>query len=376
MAGLGDSIPMRWQAKVVRGLFALPRPVRRLLAGKPVWLDGQQLDLDAQLLLKLQKLSGTELLNSTSAARARASLDASRELVSGEPIQPVDARDLLIPSPEGDIRARLYRPARLPEGSPLLIYFHGGGFAIGSVDSHDNLCRFLAKHSGVRVLSVDYRLAPEAPFPAAVEDCLTAFKWAVAEADSLGIDPKMIALGGDSAGGNLAIVTAQQATSGARPIFVLAFYPTVDATADTASRKLFGEGFFLTGKAMDWFMEQYAPDPDTRTDPRMSPLLAGDLSGLPPMYLATAGFDPLRDEGEQFAQRVAEAGVPVVLRRHEGLIHGYASMTGIGQGFRDAVFEAAGALRTGLAIGRNGRPRRKSVDPAELHDYPVGNWLT
>ena len=186
----------------------------------------------------------------------------------------------------------------------------------------------------------------------------------------------MIALGGDSAGANLAIVTAAQITSGTRPIFLLAFYPTVDATSRLPSRAMFGDEFLLTADDMDWFLGHYAPDVDSRTDPRMSPLLAEDLGGLPPMYLATAGFDPLRDEGELFAKRVAEAGVPVVLRRHESLIHAYASMLGIGQGFRDAVFEAAGALRAGLAIGRNGRPRRKVVDPAELHDYPAGNWLT
>ncbi|MFI9381129.1 alpha/beta hydrolase [Kutzneria sp. NPDC052558] len=372
MASLAQSVPLHWQAKMLRALFALPTPVRRLLAGTPVRLDGQLLDVDAQLLLKMQKMTGTEL-HGTSVRQARASIRGGRELVGGPTIEPVTTKDLLLPN---DIPARLYRPGELPDGSPLLVFFHGGGFVIGDIDSHDQLCRFLARNAGVRVLSVGYRLAPEDPFPAAVEDCLTAFKWAAAEATALGADPKLIALGGDSAGGNLAVVTALQVASGsARPVFLLLLYPTVDATTRRRSRELFAEGFFLTDAGMDWFMERYVPDPDVRPDPRVSPLLAEDLSGLPPTYLATAGFDPLRDEGELFARRVAEAGVPVVLRRHEGLIHGFASMTGLGHGFKEATLEAASALRTGLAIGRNGRPRRKAVNAEELNGYPVGSWL-
>ncbi|WP_345033884.1 alpha/beta hydrolase, partial [Kutzneria kofuensis] len=159
-------------------------------------------------------------------------------------------------------------PGDLPEGSPLLVFFHGGGFAIGDIDSHDHLCRFLARNAGVRVLSVGYRLAPEDPFPAAVDDCVTAFKWAAAEATSLGADPKLIALGGDSAGGNLAAVTALQVGTGnPRPVFLLLLYPTVDATTRRRSRELFGYGYFLTDTGMDWFMERYVPDPETRSDP-------------------------------------------------------------------------------------------------------------
>jgi acetyl esterase len=358
---------------LLQALFALPAPARRLIAGRPVRIDGQTLDLDAQLLLKMQRLSGVEL-HGASVAQARAAIGNGRELVGGASIEPVTTKDLLLP---GDIPARLYRPGDLPEGSPMLVFFHGGGFVIGDIDSHDGLCRFLARNAGVRVLSVGYRLAPENPFPAAVDDCVAAFKWAVAEASALGADPKLIALGGDSAGGNLSIVTALQVASGnARPVFLLLLYPTVDATTRRRSRELFGDGYFLTDAGMDWFMERYVPDPQTRPDPRVSPLLAEDLSGLPPTYLATAGFDPLRDEGELFARRVAEAGVPIVLRRHEGLFHGFASMTGLGHSFKEATLEAASALRTGLAISRNGRPRRKAVKPDELNGYPVGGWLT
>ena len=358
---------------MLQAVFALPTPVRRLLAGAPVRLDGQTLDLDAQLLLKIQRLSGLEL-HGDNVRQARASIGNGRELVGGPVIEPVTTKDLLLPN---DIPARLYRPGELPEGSPMLVFFHGGGFVIGDIDSHDQLCRFLARNAGVRVLSVGYRLAPEDPFPAAVDDCLTAFKWAAAEATSLGADPKLIALGGDSAGGNLAAVTALQVAGGnPRPVFLLLLYPTVDATVRRRSRELFANGFFLTDAGMDWFMERYVPDPAIRTDPRVSPLLAEDLSGLPPTYIATAGYDPLRDEGELFARRIAEAGVPVVLRRHEGLFHGFASMTGLGHSFKEATLEAASALRTGLAIGRNGRPRRKSVNADELNGYPVGEWLS
>jgi acetyl esterase len=351
MSELAHSIPPGVLAAGLRMVFALPRPLRALLAGRPVVLDGQRLDPDAQLLLRLQRAAGLQL-GGGSVDHARASLRVGCALVAGPALHRVRTRDLRIPSDTGGIPARLYTPDGLAEGSPLLVFYHGGGWVVGDLDSHDAPCRRLAQDAGVRVLSVDYRLAPEHPFPAAVEDAATAYRYAVAEAAALGVDPTRIALGGDSAGGNLAAVTAHQAARNGEPApaFLLLLYPGVDGTVRRRSRELFRDGFYLADDTMDWFADHYQPDRDQRADPRFSILLADDLSLLPPTYLATAGFDPLRDEGEAFAAKLADAGVPVVLRRHEGLFHGFANILGLPGPFREALAEAVGALRTGLAL--------------------------
>jgi acetyl esterase len=349
------SVPLqiRVQAVFAQLLYALPEPVRRAIAGKPVQLDGQELALDAQLLLRLQQFSGAGLVGDT-VESSRRGLDGARHLVSGKPFEPVGTRELTIPGDGGDIPATLYTPAGLPEPSGLLVFFHGGGWVIGTRSSHDNTARFLAQRAGVRVLSVEYRLAPEHVFPAAADDAVAAFGFAHAKAAELGADPDRIAVGGDSAGGNLAAVAAQVATraDGPAPAFQLLFYPGVDASERRRSRELFGEGFFLTDEHMTWFLDHYAPQGVDRTDPRLSPLLAEDLSGLPPAYIATAGFDPLRDEGEAYAARLQEAGVPVALNRESDLIHGFVNFLGVGRRFREATAEAAGALRLGLSPGR------------------------
>ncbi|MFI9008894.1 alpha/beta hydrolase [Actinosynnema sp. NPDC053489] len=344
MSKLAESIPPGALAAVLRFVFGLPAPLRRLVAGRPVTVDGQRLHPEAQLLLRLQRLSGEDWRTTTPAAN-RLALARSSALVGGRAIDGVAVRSLSLDGVPG----RFYEPTGLAEGSPLLVFYHGGGWVSGDLDSHDNLCRYLAVEGGVRVLSADYRLAPEHPFPAAADDARTAFEYAVAHAGELRADPRRIALGGDSAGGNLAAVTALHA-GGVKPVFLLLFYPAVDASARRRSRELFGRGFFLTDEKMDWFLDHYAPSPETHTDPRLSVLLAEDLSGLPPTYLATAGYDPLRDEGEAFAEKLAAQGVPVVLRRHEGLFHGYANILGVGGVFREAVAEAVGSLRTGLAL--------------------------
>lgn len=343
---------IRIQAAAMKAIYALPRPIRRLIAGKQIERDGQQLALDVQVLLRMQQLSGTSLVHSSlDVERSRAGLDVSRHLVSGPPIQPVAARDVMIPADHGDLPARLYTPQGLAPGSPMLVFYHGGGFVLGTRDSHDNTARFLAKQAGVRVLSVEYRLAPEHPFPAAQEDALTAFDFAHAKASDLGADPDRIAVGGDSAGGNLAAVTALVTTrrGGPAPAFQLLLYPTTDGTTRRRSRELFADGFFLTDEHMDWFIDKYAPEGVDRSNPLLSPLLAEDHSGLPPAFVVTAGFDPLRDEGEAYAAKLAEAGVPVGLSRQEDLIHGFVNFLGIGTRFREATAEAAGALRMGLS---------------------------
>ena len=343
--------PIRVQAAASQLTFWLPRPLRRALAGPPVRIDGQDLALDAQLLLRLQKLARAELVRG-SVEKSRVMLDLGRHLVSGKPIEPVSVRELMVPTPDGDVPATLYTPAGLPEKSGLLVFYHGGGWVVGTRDSHDNAVRFLAQHAGVRVLSIEYRLAPEFPFPAATEDALAAFEYAVAKAADLGADPARVAVGGDSAGGNLAAVTAQQAVrnGGPVPAFQLLIYPATDFAERYRSQDLFAEDLFLTDENMKWFEGHYVPKGTDLTDPRLSPLRAKDLSGLPPALIVTAGFDPLRDEGEAYAQKLQEAGVEVALRRHDDLIHGFINFTGIGTRFREALAEMAGGLRQGLSI--------------------------
>jgi acetyl esterase len=251
----------------------------------------------------------------------------------------------------GSLGARLYVPFAEEGPLPLLVYLHGGGWVVCDLDTHDNACRFLAREAGVLVLSVDYRLAPEHPFPAAVDDALTAFRHAAGHASELGADPRAIA------GGNLAVVVSRLAVAdgGPAPRFCLSFYPVTDLSRKHRSYQLFSDGFVLTEAQMDWYRQNYLADDAAALDPRASPLLAEDLDqlapGLPPTYVATAGFDPLRDEGEEYARRLREAGVPVALRRHPGIVHGFVNSVGSTSFGRAAMREAAGALRMGLSVG-------------------------
>ncbi|MCA1186553.1 MULTISPECIES: alpha/beta hydrolase [unclassified Saccharopolyspora] len=352
-----ELIPPRLRAHVLgaglHAAFALPRPLRRLIAGAPRRIDGQELALDAQLLLKMQALTGSTQLTNGDAAGSRALMAESTAIVDRAPLPGVAVGERTIPTPDGELAARLYRPQSLTEHSPLLVFFHGGGWVIGDLDSHDDLCRYFAKAAGVRVLSVGYRLAPEDPFPAAFDDAMAAFRYAVERAEELGTQPDRIAVGGDSAGGNLAAAVSYHATraGGPKPAFQLLMYPALDATVRRRSRDLFSSGLLLSDSDITWFLDQYAAPGTDRTDLRLSVLLADDLSGLPPAHVVTAGFDPLRDDGEEYARRLAEAGVPVVARRFEDLIHGFGNVRQAGTRFNEALSEIAGTLRAGLALG-------------------------
>ncbi len=344
---------------VIRLVFGvLPAEARRRLAGRPIQVDGVPLDPDLQLLLRLERMT-TAGTPATPVERRRRHLDVATELAGGRHPAGVHTRALVIAGTGGtpSLAARLYTPIGLPAGSPLLVYLHGGGWVTGSLNSHEAVCRFLASGAGVRVLAVDYRLAPEHPFPAAVLDAVAAYRYACSHADELGADPSAIALGGDSAGANLAAVAAHLAVRSGEPVpaFLLLFYPPCDAVNRTASRDLFAEGFLLTDADIVWFRDHYLPAERDHGDPRASILLADDLTGMPPTYLVTAGFDPIRDEGEEFGRRLAEAGVPVVVRRQGDLVHGFVNMLGLSQRCREAVAEAAEALRAALT------PRAPSV---------------
>jgi acetyl esterase len=339
------AIDLAWKRGVLRGAMRLPEPVQRAMAGRRLTLDGQTLATDTQLMLRLQRLAREPSLESLTIPESRQVLLRQTAIAGGD--QPIGAvRDL----PVGDKPGRLYVPSEVPSPGPLLVYFHGGGWVSGDLDTHDPACRFLAERSGVRVLSVDYRLAPEHPFPAAYDDALAAYRWVVAHASDLGADPERLGVGGDSAGGTLAATTAIAAAREGLPLArQLLIYPGTDLTSHTESRRLFGEGLFLTGTYMDMVKAAYAPDPDTWAAPEASPLLAEVPGGLAPAYVVTAGFDPLRDEGEAYARKLADAGVAVELRRFPDQIHGFVNVVGVTGTARAAMAEVAAKLGAFLA---------------------------
>jgi acetyl esterase len=348
-------LPPRVEHQILKWVCGLSPRVQRRLFGKPPTIDGQTLASDTHALIRIAELAeSTSFLSGMSVAEARAHARLEARTTDPQPPIPMArVESLQAPGQGGPIPARLYVPGGLPPEAPmpLTIYFHGGGWVIGDLDTHDGVCRFLAAAAGTAVLAIDYRLAPEHPFPAAVEDAWAGFAWAVANAAELGIDPARIAVAGDSAGGNLAAVVSllARAGGGVMPAMQLLIYPPTDSAGDLPSRLLFAEGFLLTKGDMDTFERHYLPPGTDATDPRVSILLAPDLSGLPPAYVATAGFDPLRDEGEAYALRMREAGAQVALRRHPGLIHSFANLTAVSRTARGAMLEAAGALRMGLA---------------------------
>jgi len=330
----------------------VPTPVVRLLAGgRSVTIDGNTLDPTLQLMLSGQRTMGIQgLMLDYDVAASRRLMRETCLGFAGPQIH-VGVSDVSIPGPAGPIPARHYHPPTA-DPAPLLVFFHGGGWTIGDLDSYDALCRLTCRDAGVHVLSVDYRLAPEHPAPAAVDDAYAAFRWAHEHAGDLGAIPGKVAVGGDSAGGNLSAVVSQLARDDGGPLPVLQWliYPRTDFTARTRSLSLFAEGFLLTKLDMDWFEEKYLGGSGIEpTDPRMSPLLADSLSGLPPALVVTAGFDPLRDEGNQYAAALRDAGAPVDLRTAGSLTHGFANLFPLGGGSAVATTEMISALRAHLS---------------------------
>jgi acetyl esterase/lipase len=332
-----------------RAVVALPRSLQRLAFGAGIRRDGLVLAPEVQTLAKLAQWVGVDGADQVPVPEERQRLRRKALIAGGRrravaELRPVDA---------GGVPARLYVPPEAPTPSPLALWYHGGGHVVGDLETHDPTCRWFAREAGVRVLAVDYRLAPEHPFPAAVEDALTAFRHAATHASDLGADPARIAVAGDSAGGNLAAVVAQLAAGDdVKPAFQLLIYPVCDYTREWPSYGLFADGFFLTRAEMRWYRSHYLPDDTAESDPRASPLVREDLNGLAPAYIATAGFDPLRDEAEAYAHRLRAAGVPVTLRRFASYMHGFASIVGLGERVLGPARETAAALRWGLA----GRP--------------------
>ena len=295
--------------------------------------------------LAAAKLTPTEQL--TPAAAREQMIAASAALGPSEPVHAVE--DRWIAGPGGDVPVRIYRPsAERPQ--PALVYFHGGGWAVGSVATHDGYCRALCNAAGVAIVSVDYRLAPEHPFPAAADDAYATLLGVARLSSDWGIDVSRLAVGGDSAGGNLAAAAALMARDrGGPPLALqLLIYPVTDAGCDTPSYRENEEGYGLTRASMLWFWDQYAPRPEDRANPYAAPLATADFSGLPPAIIITAEYDPLRDEAEAFAARLRDAGVPVELTRYDGMIHGFVRRLVLFDRAREALGQVAAGLRRGL----------------------------
>jgi acetyl esterase len=302
-------------------------------------------DPQVQTLLDMLAAMGAPPMHEQTVEEARQAMTAFDEM-GGAPEEVHSIENRTIPGPAGEIPIRIYTPEG--EGPfPVLVFFHGGGWVICSLDTHDPLCRMLANSAHCIVVSVDYRLAPEYKFPAAPEDCYAATKWVAENATSLNGDPARIAIGGDSAGGNLTAVVSLMARDRGEPkiIFQLLIYPVTDYyLPGTVSYTENAEGYFLTRDSMIWFWDYYITPEDDLDNPYLNPLRVGDLSGLPPAFVVTAEFDPLRDEGETYAQRLREAGVAVQAKRYNGMIHGFFNMTGVIDQSKAAVSEAATAL--------------------------------
>jgi acetyl esterase len=304
-----------------------------------------------EMVLELAARAGNPPYWELTPDQARALHERTAPVLDAKPVALARVTDLELPGPAGPVAARAYRAHASSAPLPALVWFHGGGHVVGSVRCYDALCRQLALASGVVVVSVDYRLAPEHKFPAAVEDAMAALRWVASHAGRLGVDGTRIAVGGDSAGGNLAAVSAILARDAGDvvPVFQLLVYPATGAWPDTASHAAFAEGHLLERRAIDWFQGHYVRGPADRTDFRFAPLLADDLSGLPDALVVVAECDPLRDEGIAYAERLQAAGSGVELTCYDGMIHAFLSLSGALDAGREAIAHCGRALREALA---------------------------
>ncbi|GLB60510.1 alpha/beta hydrolase [Cytobacillus sp. NCCP-133] len=301
------------------------------------------LDPQAKFLLEQMEAMGAPPMSSLTPEEARQTTDFSA--LAGEPEEVGKIENRKIPGPGGEIPIRIYTPKGVGP-FPALVYYHGGGWVIGDLETVEVPCRLLTNLANCVVVSVDYRLAPEHKFPAAADDCYAATKWVAENAASIGVDPNLIAVGGDSAGGNLAAVVSLMAKD--KSEFSLAYqmliYPVTNHSYATESYTENTEGYLLTKDSMEWFWNHYLRNEEDGKNPYASPLQAKDLSGLPPALVLTGEFDPLRDEGEANAERLKEAGVPVEAKRYDGMIHGFFWMPGALEQGRKSIEQAADAL--------------------------------
>jgi len=337
------------QRMVFRKLLSLPTPMLRLMAGGGVIYQGGR-TLDPRLqYLAAQSRHGPPMTTLSPEAARRANA-AALAMMTGDPEPDVRVEVLAIPGPDDAIPVRLYRPPVQDPDAPLMVFAHFGGGVIGDLDTCHAFCSILAKTTRGPVLSVDYRLAPEHRFPAGLEDVLAAYRWGRDNAERFGAPLAQAAVGGDSMGGNFAAVICQELKrlGEPQPALQLLIYPCVEVACESASMTTYAEAFPLTRAIMDWFLGHYMGPADSPADPRLSPIRAEDLSGLAPAVIVTAGFDPLLDQGEAYARRLKEAGVPVIYRCYDALAHGFTAFTGAVPGADIACREVAGLVREGF----------------------------
>jgi acetyl esterase len=320
--------------------------------------DPARLDPQARALIGRIALAGAPPLHTLPAPEARRVYRESRAALAAAPAQVEEVRELSIPTPAGALRARLYRPRSREKSLAGMVYFHGGGFIYGDIDTHDAVCRGIAQSTPCAVVSVDYRLAPENKFPAAVEDAFAATAWVAANCAALGIDSARLVVAGDSAGGNLAAVTALAARDAGGPGIAMQIlvYPTTDFSSESGSIARFASGYLLTRESIRWVKRTYLRDERDAEDWRASPLRARDSSGLPAAYIITAGFDPLRDEGRSYAERLSHAGVSVTHEFFEGQVHGFLVMGGVLAAAGHAIQRIGQIVRTHFGIAPRMRP--------------------
>lgn len=330
-------------------LLRMPQPLKRQLAGKPIRLDGLELDLDMQLLVKLSRLEKPQRPSHdpVQLMKSRNAFNASVRVVEGKKIS-MPIRDLVLDHSEPVLPARLYTPHHRSDA--LILFFHGGGWVHGNLDTHDNLCRHLAKVVGACVLAVEYQKAPENPWPTAVNDVMRAYHEVIVRLSEFGLENPRIAVAGDSAGGKLATVLARKLSQDdsivdeLKPSAQLLIYPSADSPREVGSRKLFADGFLLTDEGIRKYRDCYIPPGQDDRHPDISPFYADDLDQSPPAVVVTAGFDPLRDEGRDYAKKLEQVGVKVNWIEYPGLVHGFANIL-CSRSALDAVEDMGLALR-------------------------------
>ncbi|MBK0420807.1 alpha/beta hydrolase [Leucobacter sp. CSA2] len=332
---------------VMRLLSSLPVGAQRRIGGKPIQIDGQTLAPEIQMGLRLLALVPGSEFTRLPLEKARRQVDSEAAVFGGD-VPVATVADFELPTRSGRVAARRYANVPQQETTGTVVYFHGGGWVVGGLESTDSACRFLAKHSTLEVISVAYRLAPEHPFPAGLEDAIDAYRWARK------VRPGVpVAVAGDSAGGNLsaAVCLATIDDPIGTPDFQLLYCPCTDLSTKAPSYELFGEGFFLTEEQMDWYKAHYLRTPEAALDPLASPLLAdaGTFAKLPPAHVAVSGFDVLRDEGIAYAERLREAGVPVTLQIVESAIHAFINITGVSRMSARAFQDSIDSLERGLS---------------------------
>lgn len=339
-------LTLRATRALLRGVVRMPRPAVRLVAGRPRTADGHVLRPDLQATLRLLALAPGSPPHELTPQQWRTELETEAWIVGHGP-HVAEVADRVIPGPAGPIGARVYTPRPGEPARAVIVFFHGGGFVAGSLDSHDPLCRFVARYTGATVVSVDYRLAPEHAFPCGVEDAVAAFRWVRDHRDELGAAGAPVAVMGDSSGATLAAVVCHRTVEDEQglPDLQVLLTPVTDLSRKTRSYELFGEGYHLTEATMDWYSQLYLREPEQAAHPDASPLLARWFGGLPPAYVLVSAFDVLRDEGLAYAAALAEADVPVVVRVDEGGTHAALNAMGLSTASRDLLIEVCEQVR-------------------------------